>query len=163
MMPQAQPTLARNPARRSLEEPRMSTTTDPHQLEQELEQLLEVERFEPTGFEQHHADEYRTFAEEAEAAPTGFWAPPPRALLDWSNPSPQVLDAPTPPFYKWFADGELNVSYNCLDRHVEAGNGARVAFHWHGEEGESRAVTYSDLLAETQKLANGLKSLGIGK
>jgi acetyl-CoA synthetase len=139
----------------------MSTTTDPHQLEQELEQLLEVERFEPTGFEQHHADEYRTFAEEAQADPTEFWADRARDLIDWSKPFTQVLDDSNPPFYKWFADGELNVSYNCLDRHVEAGRGDRVAFHWHGEEGETRDITYAELLAEVKKLANGLTSLGV--
>ena len=72
-----------------------------------------------------------------------------------------MLDDSNPPFYKWFADGELNVSYNCLDRHVEAGRGDRVAYHWHGEEGEQRAVTYADLLRDAQKLANGLKSLGV--
>ena len=58
-----------------------------------------------------------------------------------------MLDESNPPFYKWFADGKLNASYNCLDRHVEAGNGDRVAFHWRGEEGEERDVTYADLLA----------------
>src|ERR1700712_2242587 len=104
MMPQAQPTLARNPARRSLEEPRMSTTTAPHQLEQDLEQLLEVERFEPTGFEQHHADEYRTFVEEAGADPVGFWADRARDLLYWSKPFEQVLADSNPPFSKRFCD-----------------------------------------------------------
>src|SRR5204863_9353128 len=67
-----------------------------------------------------------------------------------------------PPFYKWFEDGRLNASYNCLDRHVEAGLGDRVAIHWRGEEGEEREVTYADLLRDTQKLANALKDRGIG-
>ena len=74
-----------------------------------------------------------------------------------------MLDDINPPFYKWFADGKLNVSYNCLDRHVKAGQGDRVAYHWHGEEGEQRDVTYADLLRDVQRLANGLKSLGVGK
>ncbi|HSP39748.1 MAG TPA: acetate--CoA ligase [Frankiaceae bacterium] len=139
----------------------MSTPVDPHQLEKELEQLLEIERFEPTGFAQHHAEEYAAFVEEAAADPTGFWADRARDLVDWSKPFEQVLDDSNPPFYKWFADGELNISYNCLDRHVEAGNGDRVAYYWHGEEGETRAITYAELLAEVQKLANGLKSLGV--
>ncbi|MDQ1674615.1 MAG: acetyl-CoA synthetase [Frankiaceae bacterium] len=141
----------------------MSTPVDPHQLEKELEQMLEQERFESPDFQQHHAEEYEAWAESAKADPTAFWADRARELIDWSTPFEQVLDDSNPPFYKWFADGELNVSYNCLDRHVEAGNGDRVAIHWHGEEGETRALTYADLLAETQKLANGLKSLGIGK
>ena len=70
---------------------------------------------------------------------------------------------PRPPFYKWFTGGKLNASYNCLDRHVEAGNGDRVAFHWRGEEGEERDVTYADLLRDVQRLANALKDRGIGQ
>ena len=70
---------------------------------------------------------------------------------------------PIPPFYKWFADGSLNASANCLDRHVEAGNGDRVAYHWRGEEGEERDVTYADLLADVQRFANALRDRGIGK
>ena len=67
------------------------------------------------------------------------------------------------PFYKWFEDGKLNVSYNCLDRHVEAGKGDKVAFHWRGEEGEEREVTYADLHRDVQRFANALKDRGIGK
>ena len=73
-------------------------------------------------------------------------------MLDWSNP----------PFAKWFVGGKLNVSHNCLDRHVDAGRGDRVAFHWRGEEGEERDVTYAELLADTQRFANALKDRGIG-
>ena len=73
------------------------------------------------------------------------------------------VDESDPPFYKWFADGKINASYNCLDRHVEAGNGDRVAFHWRGEEGEEEDITYADLLRDTQKFANALKELGIEK
>ena len=71
-----------------------------------------------------------------------------------------MLDDSNPPFYKWFADGKLNASHNCLDRHVEAGNGDRVAFHWRGEEGEERDVTYADLHRDVQRLANVLKDRG---
>jgi acetyl-CoA synthetase len=74
-----------------------------------------------------------------------------------------VLDDSNPPFYTWFADGTINVSYNCLDRHVLAGNGDRVAFHWRGEEGEERDLTYADLLDDVQRLANALKAQGIRK
>ena len=73
----------------------------------------------------------------------------------------QVLDDSDPPFYKWFAGGKLNASYNCLDRHVEAGNGDRVAFHWRGEEGEERDVTYADLHRDVQRFANALKDRGV--
>ena len=74
-----------------------------------------------------------------------------------------MLDESEAPFYKWFTGGTLNASHNCLDRHVEAGNGDRVAFHWRGEEGEERDVTYADLLRDVQRLANALKERGIGK
>ena len=74
-----------------------------------------------------------------------------------------MLDDSNPPFYKWFTGGKLNASYNCLDRHVEAGRGDRVAFHWRGEEGEEREVTYADLHRDVQKLANALKDRGIGQ
>ncbi len=74
-----------------------------------------------------------------------------------------MLDDSNPPFYKWFVGGKLNISYNCLDRHVEAGNGSRVAYHWRGEEGEERDVTYSDLHRDVQRFANALKDLGIEK
>src|SRR3954469_3647065 len=122
------------------------------ELNQELEQLLEDDpKFEPP-------DEFRENAlwndpsiyEEADKDPVAWWESQAEEL-HWFQKWDQVLDAPTPPFYKWFTGGKVNLSYNCLDRHVEAGNGDRVAFHWRGEEGEERDVTYSELLAETQK------------
>ena len=85
-----------------------------------------------------------------------------RQRLDW-DPVHAVLDDSNPPFYSWFDDGTLNASYNCLDRHVMAGRGDRVAFHWHGEEGEERDLTYAGLLDDVQRLANGLKARGVGK
>ena len=129
-------------------------------LEHELEELLEIEVFDPpSGFEPHHQPPARPGPDRSAIAE--FWAAQARELIDWSTPFTQVLDDSNPPFYKWFADGELNVSYNCLDRHVENGRGDRVAYHWHGEEGEQRAVTYAELLRDVQKLANGLSSLGV--
>ncbi len=74
-----------------------------------------------------------------------------------------MLDDSDPPFYKWFTGGKLNVSHNCLDRHVEAGNGDRVAFHWHGEEGETRDISYADLHRDVQRFANALKDKGVQK
>ncbi len=133
-----------------------------HELEHHLEELLEVPVFEPpAAFTPHTRMPKRPASDRA--AITGFWAEQARTLVDWATPFTEVLDDSNPPFYRWFADGELNLSYNCLDRHVEAGRGDKVAYHWHGEEGEQRAVTYSDLLADVQKLANGLKSLGVGR
>ena len=69
----------------------------------------------------------------------------------------------TPPWVTWFEGGTLNASYNCLDRHVEAGGGGKVAFHWEGEPGDTRTITYSDLLDDVCRLANALTSLGVRK
>ena len=133
------------------------------ELEQVLEDLQQVERFEPPAEFRAQArvrdpDEY----EAAERDLEGYWAAQGRQL-HWDQPFTTVLDDSDPPFFKWFTDGTLNVSYNCLDRHVEAGIGDRVAYHWRGEEGEERDITYADLLRDVQRLANGLKDLGVGK
>ncbi|MEE6261257.1 acetate--CoA ligase [Plantactinospora sonchi] len=81
--------------------------------------------------------------------------------LHWSKEWDQVLDWSNPPFAKWFVGGRLNVAYNCLDRHVAAGNGDRVAIHWEGEPGDTRTITYADLLAMTSQAANALTELGV--
>ncbi|HEX5591926.1 MAG TPA: acetate--CoA ligase [Solirubrobacterales bacterium] len=133
-------------------------------LEQQLEELLEVEKFEPP-------EEFRAQAlwsdpgiyEEAAADPVAWWTAQAKELLDWDVEPTQGLDDSNPPFYKWFEDGRLNASAQCLDRHVEAGNGDRVAYHWRGEEGEEREVTYADLHRDVQRFANALKDLGVGK
>ncbi len=101
--------------------------------------------------------------EQAAADLQAWWAEQARQRLDWDSPFSEVLDDSNPPFYRWFADGTLNVSHNCLDRHVLAGHGDRVAFHWYGEEGEQRDLTYAELLADVRRLANGLKARGVGK
>ena len=98
--------------------------------------------------------------QEAKANRLEFWASQAR-YLDWAKPFTQILDWSNPPFAKWFADGELNVSYNCLDRHVEAGNGNRVAIYFEGEPGDSREITYAELTAQVKKAANVLTALGI--
>lgn len=90
-----------------------------------------------------------------------FWAEQARELLDWSTPFTETLDWNNPPFARWFADGRLNVAYNCLDRHVLAGNGDRVAIHWEGEPGDTRTITYAQLTEEVKKAANTLEGLGI--
>ncbi|WP_371330028.1 acetate--CoA ligase [Streptomyces sp. TP-A0356] len=97
---------------------------------------------------------------QAAADRLGFWAEQGRRL-SWDKPFTTVLDDTESPFYRWFTDGTLNASANCLDRHVAAGRGDRVAYHWHGEEGETRTITYAALLEEVQRFANALKGLGV--
>src|SRR5690349_6469398 len=87
--------------------------------------------------------------DEAAADPEAFWAKQARELLTWDKDFTKVLEWDLP-FAMWFADGELNVSYNCLDRHVESGRGDKVAFHWEGESGDTRTVIYADLLTEVK-------------
>ena len=88
---------------------------------------------------------------EAERDRLAFWAEQ-ADRLSWETPFSEVLDWSEAPFAKWFVGGKLNVAYNCVDRHVEAGNGDRVAIHWEGEPvDDSRTLTYSDLLAEVQQ------------
>ena len=131
-------------------------------LERELEDLLEVERFDPPeDFVRDALITDLSVHEEAARDPVAWWAEQARAL-DWAEPFEQVLDDSDPPFHKWFKGGKLNASHNCLDRHVAAGLGDRVAFHWRGEEGEERDVTYAQLLADVQRFANALKARGIG-
>src|SRR5882762_7692188 len=131
-------------------------------LERELTDLLEVERFEPPAeFRQRALLSDPAIYAEAAADPQAWWLRQATELLDWVKEPSESLDESNPPFYKWFADGELNVSANCLDRHVEAGLGERIAYHWRGEEGEERDVTYAELLADTQRFANALRDHGI--
>src|ERR1700680_31021 len=101
-------------------------------------------------------DAYRSLVDEAERDYEGFWGRLARETLTWKKPFSTVLDETNAPFYKWYEDGELNASYNCLDRHIEAGNGERIAFHWRGEEGEERDVNYADLHRDVQRFANAL-------
>ncbi len=134
------------------------------QLETELADLLERDRFEPPAeFAERALVSDESIYEEAERDPPGWWMGQARELLDWAEEPQTALDDSNPPFYEWFEDGKLNASYNCLDRHIEAGNGDRVAYHWRGEEGEERDVTYADLHRDVQRLANVLKDRGIGK
>src|SRR5690606_18145245 len=83
-----------------------------------------------------------------------FWAEQARDYISWSKPFTEVLDWSNAPFARWFADGELNVAYNCLDRHLEAGHGDRTAIIFEGEPGDSRHISYAELSAEVNKLAN---------
>ena len=138
--------------------------TEEGTLERELEDLLEQERFEPPeDFVKDALVTDLSMHEEAAKDPAGWWLKQTTELLDWFEEPTEALDDSDPPFFKWFSDGKLNVSHNCLDRHVEAGNGDRVAFHWRGEEGEEEDVTYADLLRDVKKFANALKDNGIEK
>jgi acetyl-CoA synthetase len=130
-------------------------------LEQRLEEMLSIETFDPPeSFVSKALLSDPKVYEEADADWKGWWADQAKTL-HWFHEPTETLDDSDPPFYKWFADGTINASYNCLDRHVEAGRGDRVAYHWRGEEGERRDITYSELLADVQRFASALKDLGI--
>jgi acetyl-CoA synthetase len=125
--------------------------------------LAEGRTFVPSEEFQRHAlvvDDavYR----DAERDFEGFWARQASELLDWFEPWHTVLEW-DPPFAKWFVGGKLNVSYNCLDRHVAAGRGEKVAYYWEGEGGDTRVITYAELLLEVAQLANALKALGVAR
>ncbi|MGE4425703.1 MAG: AMP-binding protein, partial [Solirubrobacteraceae bacterium] len=132
-------------------------------VEARLAEVLSQERFAPPA----------TFAADAEitdpeiraraaADPVAYWEDEARKLR-WSSPWDTALNEDDAPFYRWFEGGRINVSDNCLDRHVEAGLGDRVAYHWHGEEGEERDVTYAQLLEQTARFAGALRKLGVGE
>jgi len=124
--------------------------------------LHEERRFAPSPEFAAQAIAKPELYEAARADRLGFWAEQARTLT-WEKPFTEVLDWSNAPFARWFADGTLNVAYNCLDRHVEAGIGDRVAIHWEGEPGDTRTLTYAELTAEVKKAANALKRLGIGQ
>src|SRR5687767_4513548 len=141
----------------------MEATTKPssEQVEKELGELLDQETFDaPAGFRDKALIGDSSVHEEAAADPLAWWAKQAEAL-DWFEQWDEVLDESEAPFYKWFTGGKLNASHNALDRHVEAGRGDRVAFHWRGEEGEERDVTYAELLDQVKRLANVLRERGI--
>ena len=123
--------------------------------------LQENRRFAPPAELAAHANVTATAYEEAAADRLAFWATQARRL-HWHRPWDTVLDWSNPPFAKWFVGGQLNIAYNCLDRHVLAGNGDKVAIHWEGEPGDTRTVTYADLLTEVCRAANALTDLGVG-
>jgi acetyl-CoA synthetase len=142
----------------------MSETQQGTNLERELAELLELERIDPPEhFVREALIKDMSVHEAAAQDPVGWWEQQAGELLHWFERWDTALDDSNPPFYRWFSGGTLNASYNCLDRHVEAGLGDRVAFHWRGEEGEERAVTYAELHRDVQRFANALKAHGIGK
>ncbi|WP_448390337.1 acetate--CoA ligase [Microbacterium aurum] len=123
--------------------------------------LTENRRFAPSPEFAANAIGTAELYAQADADREAFWAEQARSL-HWHTPFTEVLDWSNPPFAQWFADGELNVAYNCLDRHVEAGNGDRVALLWEGEPGDERRITYAELTDEVKRAANVLEGLGVG-
>ncbi|MEJ6553956.1 acetate--CoA ligase [Microbacterium esteraromaticum] len=133
-------------------------------MSSQIDHLLdEARRFPPSEeFVAQSIDDPDLY-ERAKADRLAFWGDQARESVHWHKPFTQVLDWSNPPFAKWFDDGELNVAYNCLDRHVEAGNGDRVAILWEGEPGDERRITYAELTDEVKRTANVLQDLGVGQ
>ena len=106
---------------------------------------------------------YRDLAAQAEADPDGFWGEAARRELHWFKPFETVLDWSNPPFARWFEGGQTNLSFNCLDRHLDGPRADKTALIWEGEPGDVRRFSYRELHAEVCKAANALKALGVGK
>ncbi len=129
-----------------------------------LENLSQENRkFPPSAEFAAQANGKADLYDAAAADHEGFWAEQARKYLTWTTDFDQTLDWSDAPLAKWFVGGELNASYNCVDRHVEAGNGDKVAIHFVGEPGDTRDITYSDLFSEVQRAANALENLGVRK
>ncbi|MGI5189105.1 acetate--CoA ligase [Promicromonospora sp. CA-289599] len=127
-----------------------------------LENLLhETRSFPPSEEFAAQANAKADLYEKASADRLGFWAEQARELVTWKTPFTETLDWSGAPVARWFADGTLNAAYNAVDRHVEAGNGDRVAIHFEGEPGDTRTVTYADLQEEVSRAANALTTLGV--
>src|SRR5688572_6715475 len=130
-----------------------------------IEALLDEQRTfpPPAGFREGAVVADESVYREAEEDFEGFWSRLAREFIGWSKEPTKGLEW-APPHCTWFEDGELNVSWNCLDKHVEAGRGDRVAYHWVGEPAdETKDVTYAEMLGEASRLANALRSLGVRK
>jgi len=130
-------------------------------MSETLENLYsETRQFPPPEELAANANVTATAYERAAGDRLGFWATQAERLA-WAKPWDDILDWSNPPFAKWFIGGELNVAYNCVDRHVEAGNGDKVAIHWEGEPGDTRTITYAELLRLVSQAANTLTELGV--
>ena len=132
-------------------------------MSEAIENLLNEERsFPPPPQFAAQASYTADIYEQADADPEAYWLSQAKERITWEKEPTVGLDDSNPPFFKWFSDGELNVSYNCLDRHL-ADHGDQVAYHFVGEPGDTRTLTYNDLYAEVCRFANGLKALGLSK
>ncbi|MDK1018187.1 MAG: acetate--CoA ligase [Actinomycetota bacterium] len=128
-----------------------------------IENLLHEDRLFPPSEEfAAQATAQAALYDEGEADFVAYWKRQALERITWYKEPTEGLDDSNAPFYKWFADGELNVTFNCIDRHLEKG-GDKVAFHWVGEPGDTRTITYRELYEDVNRLANGLRSLGIEK
>ncbi|MBN9606019.1 MAG: acetate--CoA ligase [Actinomycetales bacterium] len=142
----------------------MTDSTTPAADSTSIESLLHENRhFPPSPEFAANAIAKPGIYDTAAADRLGFWANRSRELLTWRTPFAETLDWSGAPVARWFADGTLNVAENCLDRHVAAGNGDRVAIHWEGEPGDTRTLSYAELTTEVKKAANALAALGVGK
>ena len=127
-----------------------------------IENLFHEDRqFPPSDDFRRAANAREEIYARAEADRLGFWAEEARKLV-WRTPFQTILDDSDAPFYRWFTDGTLNVTESCLDRHLET-HSAKIAFHWEGEPGDTRTLTYQELHDEVCRFANGLRSIGVGK
>lgn len=137
-------------------------------MTQQIKSILKEERFfTPQKEFSKNArinsfDEYKKIWHESIANPEKFFSEKAKELLDWHKPFTKVLEWEEP-FAKWFSDGKINASYNCLDRHIKSGKGKKTAIYWEGEPGDTRSLNYEELLEEVCRCANGLKELGISK
>src|SRR5262245_39402072 len=146
------PLGARNPHRDSPSHSTpisLLTRLGPHRgaarMSETLENLLnETRQFPPPAELAAAANVGADAYAAAQADRLAFWEAQARRL-SWAKEWDQVLDWSNPPFAKWFVGGQLNIAYNCLDRHIEAGRGSKVAIYWEGEPGDTRTITYADL------------------
>jgi acetyl-CoA synthetase len=122
--------------------------------------LHESRQFPPPAALVEQANVTADVYAEAAADRLAFWERQ-ADRLHWHRRWDQVLDWSNPPFAKWFIGGQLNMAYNCLDRHIEAGRGDKVAYHWEGEPGDTRTITYAELHREVCRAANALTNLGV--
>ncbi|OZB68661.1 MAG: acetyl-coenzyme A synthetase, partial [Thiomonas sp. 14-64-326] len=134
------------------------TVTHPHERKVYYPSQQTVQSARISGM-----DAYRALCAEAEADYTGFWARMARENLQWQQPFTHALDDSQAPFYKWFDDGRLNVSFNCLDVHVQADKGDKTAIVFETDDGAVTRVSYAELLDRVGRFANALKSLGVNK
>jgi acetyl-CoA synthetase len=124
--------------------------------------MLESRTFAPDAAFTESANATADLYAAAAADPEAFWAARARELISWYTQFGTVLEWDLP-FARWFSGGELNVAYNCVDRHVERGLGDKVAYHWIGEPGDTRTITYAELQSEVSRAANALRELGVTK
>ena len=132
-------------------------------MNEKIENLLKEDRkFPPSEHLVKNANAPSSWYDEANEDRLKFWQKQALTRISWFKEPTEILDDSNPPFFKWFKDGELNLSYNCLDRHLES-DGDRIAFYWEGEPGDTQEITYQDLYERVCKLSNALKKLGVEK